>query len=141
MVEASLVNYAELGVLVIGVIIALQQLRDIKHTRKTELETRQAQLFMQIYNRFNSKAFVSQLNDLRFRWNITEFDDFMQKYGPFTNPEGWDSMASTTYFLEGIGVLMKKGLIDPEIVDDLMSGVIVSVWEKIEPSVQINLSC
>lgn len=141
MVEASLVNYAELGVLFFGVIIALQQLRDIKHTRKTELETRQAQLFMQIYNRFNSKAFVSQLNDLRFRWNVTEFDDFMQKYGPFTNPEGWDSMASTTYFLEGIGVLMKKGLIDPEIVDDLMSGVIVSVWEKIEPSVQINLSC
>ena len=96
---------------------------------------------MQIYNRFNSKAFVSQLNDLRFRWNITEFDDFVQKYGPFTNPEGWDSMASTTYFLEGIGVLMKKGLIDPEIVDDLILGVIVSVWEKIEPSVQINLSC
>jgi len=65
----------------------------------------------------------------------------MQKYGPNTSPEAWDIMASTTYFLEGIGMLMKKGLIDPEIVDDLMSGVIVSVWEKIEPSVQINLSC
>jgi len=58
MVEASLVIYAEIGVLVIGVIIALQQLRDIKQTRKTELETRQAQLFMQKYNRFNSKAFA-----------------------------------------------------------------------------------
>ena len=44
MVEASLVSYAELGVLAIGVIIALQQLRDIKQSRDTELETRQAHL-------------------------------------------------------------------------------------------------
>ena len=36
-------------------------------------------------------------------------------------------------YLEGIGVLMKKGLIDPSIVDDLMSGVIIRYWEKYEP--------
>ncbi len=46
MVEASLLNYAELGVLVVGIVIALQQFRDIKETRETELETRQAQLIL-----------------------------------------------------------------------------------------------
>ena len=32
MVEASIVNLAEFGVLVVGVVVALRQLRDIKET-------------------------------------------------------------------------------------------------------------
>jgi hypothetical protein len=46
MVEASIVNLAELGVLVVGVVIALQQLNDIKRTRETETETRQADFLL-----------------------------------------------------------------------------------------------
>ena len=46
MVETSMVNFLELGVLVVGVVIALQQLNDIKRTRETETETRQADFLL-----------------------------------------------------------------------------------------------
>lgn len=36
-------------------------------------------------------------------------------------------------YYEGIGVLVKRGLIDPTFVDDLMSSAIMKYWEKYEP--------
>jgi len=73
MVEALLIYGAiqTIGVL-IGVMIAALEIRHMRQAKDMELETRQAQLFMQIYNTFNSKAFVSQLNDLRYRWKFTD---------------------------------------------------------------------
>jgi len=118
-----------------GIFYYIMTLNNTRKNQEMQLETRQAQLFMQVYNRFNSRAFVSQLNEIRFRWSYTDLDDFMEKYGPKTNPEANDSMGSTIYFFEGIGVLMKKGLIDTEFVDDLMSGVIVSLWDKFGPMI------
>ena len=83
MVDTSIVNLAELGVLVVGVIIALRQLNDIKETRETELETRQAQLFMQIYNRFSEVEFRENFNEVLTReWR--DYEDYVKKYGRFT---------------------------------------------------------
>lgn len=39
-------------------------------------------------------------------------------------------------FYEGIGVLVKRKLIDVNLVDDLMSGFILRSWEKIEPIIK-----
>jgi hypothetical protein len=36
-------------------------------------------------------------------------------------------------YLEGIGVLVKRGLIEPSLVDDLMSSIVVGYWEKYRP--------
>ncbi len=33
-------------------------------------------------------------------------------------------------YLEGIGVLVKRGLIEASFVDDLMSSVVIGYWEK-----------
>jgi len=38
--------------------------------------------------------------------------------------------------LEGIGVLLRRRLIDPSFVDDLMSQVIVRYWEKFGPLIR-----
>lgn len=37
-----------------------------------------------------------------------------------------------TYF-EGIGVLVKRNLVDPSMVDDLMSGRFIDFWEAMGP--------
>jgi hypothetical protein len=66
MVDASLVvNLAELGVLVVGVVVALQQLNDIKKTRETELETRQAQLFSVLMERMDNVEWWKHYVNLR----------------------------------------------------------------------------
>jgi hypothetical protein len=38
-------------------------------------------------------------------------------------------------YFEGVGVLVKRGFLDPALIDDLMSSDIIRYWEKIESTV------
>lgn len=136
MIELSVVRdlVAIFGVIA-GFSYYVLTVRNNQKNQRQQLETRQAQLFMQVYNRFNEKSFVNQINDIRYRWEFSDVDDFFSKYGTFENPEAWDMYISVIYFFEGLGVLIHKKLINPEIVDDLMSGVIISIWEKYGPMI------
>ena len=49
------------------------------------------------------------------------------------NPEASIMHSKVNGYLEGIGVLVRRGLIDPSFVDDLMSGAIVNYWERFGP--------
>jgi len=126
------VNYAELAVLAVGVVIALQQLRDIKQTRQTELETRQAQLFMGLLDTLRSPEF-------RRQWHITEsaewrdFDDFSERYSPEKAPEVLTAFTSVFAYFESVGVLVKKKLIDISLVDGLLALSIIGAWRRYEP--------
>jgi len=130
MVEFGLMfNLAQTGAILVGVALAVMELRHMRQTRETELETRQAQLFKQIYDRFESSEF--QRNDYLFtQWEWEDFEDFRERYG---DAESYSIHSSIGTFYEGIGVLVNRGLIDVEFVDDLMSGCILRYWEKIKP--------
>ena len=43
---------------------------------------------------------------------------------------------SIGYFFDGLGVLVRRRLIDISLVDDLMSSSIFWLWEKMEPIVR-----
>lgn len=118
-----------LGV-VVGVFYYVLDIRHQRTMRQTEIETRQANLFMQIYDHYCSEDFLSKLDEIVYRWDWKGFDDFWQRYGPSTNPEAfarWDSVG--TYF-KGIGVLLEKKLIDLDLVDELLGTGIRKYWEK-----------
>ena len=125
MVEASLINLVELGVLVVGVVIALQQLRDIQQTRQTEL-------FMTLYNRFSETEYNEKLNEfLTSEW--VSWKDMHKKSGPTTEPKTYSRMISLLHYFEGIGVLVQRKQIDPDLVADLMSNTTLQVWNKFKP--------
>ncbi len=120
---------AAAGVLV-GVVYYILDLRHQSSMRQTEIETRQANLLVQIYNYYYTEHFLSTENEILFQWKWKDFDDFWQKYGPETNVKAfnkWDSMG--TYF-KGVGVLVKLKLIDLNLVDELMGTSIRLHWEK-----------
>jgi len=102
-------------------------------TVRNQNRTRQAQLFMQIFDRLNDKESRKQLGEFIWVWEWKDFDDFWNKYGPVGNIDDWASFNSFNVYYEGIGVMIKRGLIDPTFVDDIMSGEILRVWEKFEP--------
>jgi len=129
MVEASLVNLAELGVLVVGVVIALFQLRDIKQTRETELETRQAQLYMSLLDRWNTKEFSEQRYEV-YRMEWTDLDDFREKYNARSNPDIFASWNTFGRSILGLAELHRKGLIDIDFLDGMMLADIVHWWAK-----------
>jgi hypothetical protein len=108
-------------------------LRYARKNQQMQLETRQAQLFMQIYGQWNTMEHGLQYEkSMRMEW--TDFNDFDEKYmNDIEAYTGWRMMAR---FFEGIGVLVQRGLIDVTLVDDLMSGETMRYWEKFQPLIK-----
>ncbi|MFW9806542.1 MAG: hypothetical protein ACFFFK_07420, partial [Candidatus Thorarchaeota archaeon] len=110
--------------LLLGILIALIQIRKIQETGKTELDTRQASLFMQIYDHFYNPKFVQQQLSV-WDWRWENYDDYLKKYAFDKNTENGSLFFSVGTYFEGIGVLVYRRLIDPNIVDDLISGLVI----------------
>jgi len=118
------------GILV-GIIYYIMTLQNTRKNQQMQLETRQAQLFMQLYQQFCGKEFVDQMNIIRFRWTFpTDFNEWLMSS---ETTEEVNRLFSTIYYFEGLGVLLKRGLINAEFIDDLMSAQIISIWERMEP--------
>jgi hypothetical protein len=122
MVEASLVNYAELGVLVVGVGIALFQLQDIKETRKAELLQ---QVSMNISTTENYKKFIEVL---RASWN--DLEDFRSKYGSSNNLEMAAKRNSLFMSFNALGIMLREGAVNRKILYDTGGRGMIQLWEK-----------
>jgi len=107
-------------------------LSNANKTQQMQLETRQAQLFMPIYFTYYSEEYIKAFSEI-MSWEYDDYEDYMAKYGSDVNPEAYLMYRKVFGYLEGLGVLVRRGLIDPSLVDDLMSGAIVGYWEKFEP--------
>lgn len=101
---------------------------------RATLQTRQAQLFMNIYQTTYSqffqdaqyKTYSIELNSLDDYKKMTEDGD---KYKAFYIYGG---------FFEGVGVLVREKLVDVSLVAKLMSGITLGWWEKYKHHVEIN---
>ena len=84
-------------------------------------KTRQTQLFLQFYNRLTDKQFYEEFRKIRDQeWD--DIDDYIEKYG--IGPTLFD------IYLEGVGLLVKRGQIDIQLVDDLMSSLVIRHWRS-----------
>jgi hypothetical protein len=117
-----------LGIL-LGIFFGLRQLRDIVRSRNTDL-------FVDLYNQLTSREFQKMYNDIMYKYQWVDYEDWLNRYGPDADPEAWASFNSVGYFFDGIGVLLNKGLIDIQLVDDLMSSAVIWLWEKTGPIVK-----
>jgi len=109
------------GILV-GVVYYIITLRNAERSRQT-------QLLMQITNKYNNRDELKHY----FEMNQVEFegiDDFIDKCGVDNNPDAFVSYYQRLYLFEEIGVLVKRGLISPEVVDDVLSGVLIGFWGR-----------
>ncbi len=113
--------------------------RNAQRTRELTLkaqeqtaETRQAQLLMEIYAAYRSPEFRKwQLEIINQEWE--DFDDFWEKYGAINNPEAWANWQSYAAFFHGIGVLLRKDLIDIDLVEELLVNVVIISWRRMSP--------
>ena len=104
-------------------------------TQQQNVETRQAQLFLQLYHTYHEKDWVSALHNAIYYIDFKGFDDWYEKYGP-SNPEKFQSFDLLSHSFEGAGILVRRGLIDPSLVDDLVSEEFLGYWEKFGPIVK-----
>ena len=101
--------------------------------QQQSVETRQAQLFMQLYDRFNEPEFRKIFAEIIWFWEWKDMDDFENKYGYKTNMDAYSKRTSMYAYFEGMGLLLRRGLIDIQFVYDLSGGNIMRIWEKMEP--------
>lgn len=98
-------------------------------TLRNQNRTRQAQLLMNLYETYRSKEFRADVTEVRNQeW--TDFDDFWEKYGEKNNPDAWAAWISVAAFFNGVGVLLKRKLIDIVLVEDLLSNVVFGSWSR-----------
>ena len=102
--------------------------------RNTRL-TRQAQLFNQVYQTFSStELHRNYMELLNYEWE--DYEDFDRKYGSDNNLDSYSKRASLWLWFNGIGLLMQKKLIDPDMVYFTAGNQALWTWAKYEPIIK-----
>ncbi len=117
---------AAVGVLV-GVVIAVLELRNITKTRQTDV-------FWRMFQSFNTKEFLEAWVKI-FNLEFSDYNEFVKNYGQLFSegPVSIDICMIGNLF-EGTGILLNKRLIDFDLVyRTLPVGV---TWKKVKPIVE-----
>jgi hypothetical protein len=119
--------------LMVSIIYYASILRNANKTQLLQLETRQAQLFMQIYDKFVTKDFQNDCRILLRVWEWDDYDDYRNKYSSANNLEASSRLATVFHYFEGVGVLVEENLVDSKMVAKLLSANVIQIWEKFGP--------
>ena len=109
----------------IGTLRNANRMRELTiKSQENALETRQAQLFIQLFNRFNDANFYSKYDE---SVNRSEWKEYEQER---------ETIGLVAAFFEGIGVLVEQKLVNINLVSKLMSTNIMAFWENVEPVIR-----
>ena len=126
--------------LLVGIVYYITIMRNQQKTRELALkaqehatETRQTQIFMQMYNKFYES--MADVNALEVIQN-TKFDTVEEFLELMKSDETFGKVIRAYgNFYEGLGVLVKEGLINVRLVALMWGGPTRMFWELIEPIV------
>jgi hypothetical protein len=124
-----MVDYQTLSIVLtgIGLIIALTYYAlQIRNQNKS----RTAQTFIQLYQNAIDQGYIQSLSEAIWLQENEGFDEWWDKYGPENNMEFFVRWYRGIVFYESIGILVKNGIVDLSLVDDLMSGPVLITWER-----------
>lgn len=107
---------------------------DMKHQR----QERQTDLLVRVVPWINIDSNELQQAIMRvLKTEYKDYDDFVRRYGEIHSekPEQVAILALTNYF-EGLGILVKRKLIDIDLVYDFWGSDINMIWEKLQPIIE-----
>ena len=105
----------------LGVIVALQQLRN-------QNRLRQIDTVMRLYSTFGQESFLRHFNRV-LSWNYRTYEAFHKR----RNRDDQVSLQVVEVFFENMGLLYKRNLAPLDLMDDLLSGPILRTWQKVGP--------
>jgi len=95
---------------------------------RNQNKTRQVQLLMDLYTKYQSTEYRQNTSDIQHQeW--VDYEDWKQKYSLEANPESWAKWQSVAGFYNGIGVLLRRNMIDISLVNELLANVVYKDWE------------
>jgi len=123
----TILSFIQAFGIVVGVVYYKMNIQNNQRNQELTLETRKAQTFMSIYQTVMSKEFQRDSEDILHNWEWEDMDDFYTKYGSIQD-HALSAYVTRTY--DGIGTLVRSGLVDPELVYDLTYVIVLEMWEK-----------
>ena len=118
--------------LLVGIFYYIMTLRNQQKNQQLALETRQAQLFMGIYNNTFASAPYRKATNVLFKATWNNYDEFKELVfdGENMATEFSDAYGLVGFILEGVGVLVREDLLDIRFVALLLSSQVKMFWEK-----------
>ena len=101
-------------------------------TVRNAKRNRDVQLFMQIYNSLLDPEKIAEMTELVTDMEWDDLLDFERKYGTSTGSyENYSKRYAYWKYFDGIGELLRRGLIEPELVYSLLGQTeVILFWDK-----------
>jgi hypothetical protein len=129
-IQAVYYMVAATGVLVAAIYYVLN-MRATQKNMKANLDTRQAQLLMQIYDKVNNRDFSRDWAETNWFWKWSDYNDYFKKYG--TNLDEYSKLQNIIDTYEGIGIILMNKLVDPKLIYGVLRVGPILYWEKFSP--------
>jgi len=128
MVDISTVSIVVASAGVFGAAIYyILQLRHQSRMRQTDLVVR-------LYSAFSGKELQEAYFETAYGMKFADYDDFMKKYRMPAKPIV--PLWQVCKFFDGVGVLLRRKLVDIGLVDELFHAEMTIIWEKVKPLVE-----
>ncbi|MFW9861514.1 MAG: hypothetical protein ACFFEX_19010 [Candidatus Thorarchaeota archaeon] len=99
----------------------------VRATRKSK----KTEMFMQLYKtNVDSEGYRKFWDLMATEWE--DIEDYMQKYGPWTNPNEAAERMSHWSIYDGLGILVKDDMVDVNMVYRVLGLRIIMMWHKFE---------
>jgi len=122
-----------IGILV-GIVYYLTIMRNTQRTQQIQLETRQTQLYMQLFKELYTPEFWKLYLDLsRIEWE--DVDDFRRRIIQ-NDPETFAKLLSLWWTLGEIGTMLFNGMIELYQVFQLIGEIPILAWKKWWPLIE-----
>ena len=108
--------------------------RNNQRNQAHQLETRRAQLYMTMFNTINNQEIWKLIHEIS-EYNYTDYDDFMQKYGPTHNPEAFEKLTKVWWFFTEMGTLVYRGFITVNDCIHLIGDQPIEEWSRFETAI------
>jgi hypothetical protein len=101
-------------------------------TIQNQNKTRRLQIVKDIWDWISDEeGYKKFMYLMTMTWS--DYADFGEKYGGFTNPDAYAQRFSVWNKMNGLGYMVKEG-----VIDDTGAGRIVWMWEKFAPVITID---
>lgn len=122
-ITASIVYYANI-------------LSNANKNQKILLEKRELDQFMSLYQQVGTQESWERYVDVTYNLECKDFAEFLEKYGPTTNPKQYARICSLWYDFVVMGDLVYIGTFSIEQVSWLVADMPIRVWEKWGPIIE-----
>jgi len=114
--------------------LTLQSQELTRKAQQMAIESRNAQFFIQLYDSMmDVESLKVSWKDMMIERDWSTFEEWWDKYGPENNIDVFIPWMKSMVVFEIFGVLLKRGFLSIELIDDIMSGTVLMMWDVYEP--------